>query len=1061
MKNNLFFFVFALLMLTLNNASDAQQKPSQQREDLIKWFDEEGRSYFVDNKRIDAFTGTPRAIYQVDHSPFSGTPEQAARQYLSSEVTTFRLQPGLQDIQTKLIQESPAGYHVRFQQTFQNIPVYGVEIVVSLDCSNRVMMVMNNYKPTLSVTTTIPVLSSAEARRTAEQYLGFQGIPLGDLTTTLVIFPFGQTQKLTYRITLPIDEPRGDWEIFVDALTGEIVAARDISLNSVNGSGHVFNPDPLTTAQASYGQTGYVDNNDSDSPQLNAQRMLVMLRDIKRVVSGSDTTYRLEGPYVQIKDWDLPTSIPVNATHPDSFRFTRSQQGFEDVMVYYHIDNSQRYIQSLEFTGIQNLSIWADPHGENGADNSRYYPSINRLTFGEGGVDDAEDADVILHEYGHAIHHGTVPGWSGYGQQGALGEGFGDFWAGSYSKSISTFRSEWVFNWDGHNPFWAGRILNDTRTYPGGLTGQIHNDGQMWSSTLMQIWDDIGRSIIDRLVLQSHYYLTSSGVTMTDNAYAVIRADEVLYNGQHIPAIVARFNARGFTNARVVTVRNSFDGGVVKVNTMQYLSGAKFGFPVGSTQTLAVLDSQEANNYMRIFQDWNLHGSGTSTQKTIQITVPNSDASYTANFLKLFNVSLSPAEFIEPGSGGTYKVDGVDVGPTWNGAILQYRSKTIEAVPPAGYLFVGWSDGETANPHNVSPTDHIENLRAIYKLPMKSNLSTALSGNSQRKLINSGDLYLAYESAGRIWMAKSTDGANTWQPESYVGEGSKPSISASARGTDITFNKKQADNTYSVFWRRFGLPHTDVVGLGSTPGVIEPNPVAGDIDVGASIYNLYFFWNNTNGISYHKKTVYLNSHSYHSGGTLTKPNSLLRNPSLAMPYLTYDDNQKIYLRKIELSTVVNYQSILGNEEVVPASANEGAPYSPSDRESRKSQVTSAGDIVWEAGNFLPYREDPIEKYSVSALAVSPGPGDPPPSPPKSAIFFQKRNVDGTYGAAISWSGSFNFYNPTVASYNGNITVMWETGVNTYRVSSPNLGIGSAVITAGVNPNLASDQLKYA
>ena len=28
----------------------------------------------------------------------------------------------------------------------------------------------------------------------------------------------------------------------------------------------------------------------------------------------------------------------------------------------------------------------------------------DEMRFGKGGVDDAEDAEVILHEYGHAIH---------------------------------------------------------------------------------------------------------------------------------------------------------------------------------------------------------------------------------------------------------------------------------------------------------------------------------------------------------------------------------------------------------------------------------------------------------------------------------------------------------------------------------------------------------------------------------------------------------------------------------------------------------------------------------
>ena len=38
-----------------------------------------------------------------------------------------------------------------------------------------------------------------------------------------------------------------------------------------------------------------------------------------------------------------------------------------------------------------------------GADNSFSTDKQDGIRFGKGGVDDAEDAEVILHEYGHAI----------------------------------------------------------------------------------------------------------------------------------------------------------------------------------------------------------------------------------------------------------------------------------------------------------------------------------------------------------------------------------------------------------------------------------------------------------------------------------------------------------------------------------------------------------------------------------------------------------------------------------------------------------------------------------
>ena len=51
--------------------------------------------------------------------------------------------------------------------------------------------------------------------------------------------------------------------------------------------------------------------------------------------------------------------------------------------------------------------------GVNGADNSYYDRLLQRLSFGEGGVDDGEDADVIIHELTHGVHHWlTLDGFS-------------------------------------------------------------------------------------------------------------------------------------------------------------------------------------------------------------------------------------------------------------------------------------------------------------------------------------------------------------------------------------------------------------------------------------------------------------------------------------------------------------------------------------------------------------------------------------------------------------------------------------------------------------------------
>ena len=136
--------------------------------------------------------------------------------------------------------------------------------------------------------------------------------------------------------------------------------------------------------------------------------------------------FLLTGPFVRITNIEAPDAESFISTSRD-FIFTRDQQGFESVMVYFHIDRNQRYIQSLGFNNVNNRQIQADPHGFPGMDNSHYMPNpmgAGSLAFGEGGVDDAEDADIILHEYGHAIQDNQTNGkYLTASEARAMGEG--------------------------------------------------------------------------------------------------------------------------------------------------------------------------------------------------------------------------------------------------------------------------------------------------------------------------------------------------------------------------------------------------------------------------------------------------------------------------------------------------------------------------------------------------------------------------------------------------------------------------------------------------------------
>jgi hypothetical protein len=91
------------------------------------------------------------------------------------------------------------------------------------------------------------------------------------------------------------------------------------------------------------------------------------------------------------------------------FDFNRTSDKFEQVQAYHAVTEAQTYIQSLGFTNINNESqdLLINTIA---VDNSFYDPAADTITLGRGGVDDAEDEDIVWHELGHAIHDDQVPG---------------------------------------------------------------------------------------------------------------------------------------------------------------------------------------------------------------------------------------------------------------------------------------------------------------------------------------------------------------------------------------------------------------------------------------------------------------------------------------------------------------------------------------------------------------------------------------------------------------------------------------------------------------------------
>ena len=246
-----------------------------------------------------------------------------------------------------------------------------------------------------------------------------------------------------------------------------------------------------------------------------------------------------------------PPNVPVFQGSNPNLNFTRSQSEFEDVNVFFHLTNFYAYTQQLGYGNIPAQQIKVDPHGASGNDQSFYIPSTKELNFGEGGVDDGEDADVIIHEWTHAMVDAAASPGNRSIERSTLEEALADYFAYSYTKALVPNQTDRIFNWDGHNFFWPGRDARSLKDYTQIQFNQsIYQHTDLMVSCLAEIESNLGPQVADELVLESLFGLKGN-TSFADFAYEMLAADSALNGAQNRQVIVEAFIRRSVLPASI------------------------------------------------------------------------------------------------------------------------------------------------------------------------------------------------------------------------------------------------------------------------------------------------------------------------------------------------------------------------------------------------------------------------------------------------------------------------------------------------------------------------------
>lgn len=359
----------------------------------------------------------------------------------------------------------------------------------------------------------------------------------------------------------------------------------------------VFLVNPLNTAEKSYGSP-YIDSSDLDVPQLNAERKWVDM-----TAEYENDTFWLKSDRYYFGNVSNPIT-PQTFSLTDTFSFTRSQYQFEDVNAFYHITNMSNHVEQLGFSNALPDTLVIDAHGYNGSDFSSFNYGVSpvELEFGEGGVDDAEDGEIVVHEFSHAL--AFVAGGDSYANtrdRSAMEEGNADYFSASYSKSYTDFAWKKMFNWDGHNPFFEGVTIGAKLQYPQDMTGNSNADREIWSTPLMCIYDKIGRASCDSLVLE-HLFYQYKTATIPDMANILLTVDSLLFNKRYHQDIRSCFSMHNIllSEGKKLEFNQLFnayntDGFSTGMEDASILSksGQRFGYTISND--IGQVISQESN----------------------------------------------------------------------------------------------------------------------------------------------------------------------------------------------------------------------------------------------------------------------------------------------------------------------------------------------------------------------------------------------------------------------------------------------------------------------------------
>jgi hypothetical protein len=490
------------------------------------------------------YYGTPKELWRFRLGASTRPPGELARDVLVENADLIGLRGVLRTLRRRAIKRSVGGWHVIHTQYLFGYRVHRAYVTVHMNRNRQTYLVKNRAIPhdVMLKKRDRHELNRAECERLALKSLSRSTGDRRVKDREKLWFPVRDYLRPAFRFRVLQQTPRHEWIVYVDAARGTILSKYD-NLALASGRARVFDPNPVIALGGA--DDLFDDQGEFVDPPQRAYADVV-LRDLKGngFLDGRRVTTSLTKPRVEKR--------------PDArWEFSSGQRGFDEAMIYFHVDRAIRHVEQLGYRGDRRIFSEALPADANGTseDNAYYSPGTRSLVFGFGGVDAAEDGEMILHEFGHALQDAICPDFGQSQEAAAMGEGFGDYFAASFTAQTKRAKQlgpyvDTVMSWngvleEGDPP--CVRRLDGQLTYESfnhATRASEHDNGEIWSATLWDVWNAIGRDRADAIIVESHFQLDGF-TSFAKGARAILDADRNLFAGRHLTPLKRIFHRRG------------------------------------------------------------------------------------------------------------------------------------------------------------------------------------------------------------------------------------------------------------------------------------------------------------------------------------------------------------------------------------------------------------------------------------------------------------------------------------------------------------------------------------